>query len=72
MGPRARALRPRTGTPDLVDSLRDGQAGEQQTPRKIQSQIASGSYAVREQRLERPNIVLGHRHISSAAAHQGA
>ena len=70
MGPLVRALRPRTGTPGLVDSLRNGQAGEQQAPRKIQAQITSGSYAVGEQRLERPNIVLGHRHISSAAANQ--
>ena len=70
--PLGSVLRPRTGTPGLVDSLRSGQAGPQQASCQIQAQITSVSYPVGQQSLERPNIVLGHRHISSAAAHQGA
>ena len=70
--PLACALRPRIETPGPADSLRSGQAGEQQASRQIQPQIAGLSYPIGQQGLERPNIILGHRHISSAAAHQCA
>ena len=66
------ALRPRTGTPSLVHSLHRWPsrrpAGAAQDPAKI----TSGSYTVGQQCLERPNIVLGHRQVTGATAHQDA
>ena len=66
------ALRPRIGTPSPVHSLRDGQAGEQQAPRKIQAKITSRGHTVGKQCLERPNIVLSYQKLTCATAHQDA
>lgn len=64
------ALRPSTGTPSLVDSLHNGQAGEQQASCKIDTKIASRGYTVGQQRLEGPYIVLSHPQATGSAAHQ--
>jgi hypothetical protein len=64
------ALRPSTGTPSLVDSLHNGQAGEQQASCKIDAKIASRDHTVGQQRLESPHIVLSHPQATGSAAHQ--
>jgi hypothetical protein len=64
------ALRPSTGTPSLVDSLHNGQAGEQQASCKIHAKITGRGYTVGKQCLERPHIVLSHPQATGSAAHQ--
>ena len=66
------APRPRTGTPSLVHSLRNRQAGEQQAPRKIQTKITSRGHTVGKQCLEWPNIVLRYQELTCATSHHNA
>ena len=70
--PPARALRLRSGTPNLIGSLHDDQAGKQQAPCKIKTKITSGRRTVVQQRLEGRHIALGYGRVAGPTPYHSA
>jgi hypothetical protein len=64
------ALRRRSGTPSVDDSLHDGKAGEQQATREIKTEITGLGYTGGQQGFERRDIAFGQLHLPGATAQQ--
>jgi hypothetical protein len=70
--PPAPELRLRSGTPNLIGSPHDDQAGKQQAPCKIKTKITSGRRATVQQRLERCDIALSYGDVAGPAPYDSA